>query len=184
MFWNARDLIKECRPGMEVPRLAVQSTTEEWASSGRSLFKAKRYLQAMHCFERAQMPREVIVSNAYLLREKARTATGISNSDRVLAYIDAAEAFMKCASGDASEKQAYYRAAAECYVRGNQDKMAADAYLNAKEYTLSAQHYRKGEHIDEAVNVLQKYGPKMDHKYTDTLMTVARLYYLRAGSLS
>jgi tetratricopeptide (TPR) repeat protein len=163
-LWSSQDLIRICTPGMEVPRLAVSSTVEEWEKSGnadlltrgafaqlclrpgRTLFRSKRYLQAMHCFDRAGLPREMAVAEAYLHRENARTLTGGTKQlegERARAFVVAADEFVRCAQEAVNEKQAYYRAAGECYAQANQHKAAGKAFLDATEYTLSARHYRK-----------------------------------------
>src|ERR1700683_3352895 len=137
---------------MDVPRLAVSSTPEEWTDVGKSLFQHKRYIQAMHCFERAGMHREVAVANAYCLRDQARIIpSGHRQSEA--AFLKAAEAFIECAVAATKEKRAYYRAAGECFVKYGDNDRAAKAYLCAEEYTLSAQLYRKEGSFDDAVYV-------------------------------
>src|ERR1700736_2747429 len=98
MFWTRRNLVQNHMPGANVPQLAVSSTPEEWADFGKSLFLNKRYLQAMHCFERAGMHREVGVANAYSLREQARKISLVHRQDSAkAAFLVAAEAFVECA---------------------------------------------------------------------------------------
>ncbi|KAG1718561.1 hypothetical protein EDB19DRAFT_1837892 [Suillus lakei] len=63
-FWESDNLIRTCARGTDVPPLAVFSTQEEWASSGRSMFLHKRYSQAIHCFQRAGLCREVMPRRA------------------------------------------------------------------------------------------------------------------------
>jgi tetratricopeptide (TPR) repeat protein len=164
-LWSSQDLIRICTPGMEVPRLAVSSTAEEWEKSGnvglgeqdvlalkpcwrlgRTLFRSKRYLQAMHCFDRAGLRRETAVAQAYLHREHARNLSGGTKQldiERARAFIVAADAFSHCADEAITEKKAYYRAAGECYAQASQHKSAGKAFLEAAEYTLSARQYRK-----------------------------------------
>src|ERR1700691_6117195 len=107
MFWTTKNLVQNCTPGTDVPRLAVSSTPEEWADFGKSLFQHQRYVQAMHCFERAGMHREVAVANAYRLRDQARIIPS-AHDQREDAYIVAAEAFIECAVTATKEKRAYY----------------------------------------------------------------------------
>jgi hypothetical protein len=77
-FWKSQNLISTCARDTDVSPLAVSSAPEEWASSGRSLFLHKRYLQAIYCFKRANLHREVKVCEAYLLREAARSNVGVA----------------------------------------------------------------------------------------------------------
>jgi hypothetical protein len=66
VFWKARNEIQCCTPGSDVPRLAVSSTPQEWEKTGRTLFTNKRYIQAMHCFERAGLDREAACRSCLL----------------------------------------------------------------------------------------------------------------------
>ncbi|KAI5991381.1 hypothetical protein EDC04DRAFT_2587409 [Pisolithus marmoratus] len=179
IFWTSRSQIQICTPETDVPHLAVSSTPQEWAESGISLFQHKRYTQAMHCFERANMPREVRVAEAYHLRELARAKVGIAlPSEECRAFAKAADAFVNCGNeAPGEETLQYYRTAAECYVRAADDCKAADAYLNAGEYELAAKRYRKAGKFDKTVNVLKSHSKKMSCDCADELLTVCRLYY-------
>jgi tetratricopeptide (TPR) repeat protein len=167
-----------------VPRLAVSSTAEEWAKSGRTLFRSKRYYQAMHCFERAEMPRETAIAHAYLLRDTARNLLGGSKtqaSERAQAFADAADAFVQCAKREQSEERAtYFRVAGECFAQANEHLKAGQAFYEASEYTLSARQYRKGDHFDEAVEVVQNHD--VDPAFAATLVDVAKFYYITSGA--
>ncbi|KAI6011658.1 hypothetical protein BKA83DRAFT_4482953 [Pisolithus microcarpus] len=179
IFWTSRSLIQICTPETDVPRLAVSSTPEEWAESGRSLFHHKRYTQAMHCFGRADMPREVRIAEAYHFRELARATIGIALlTEQRRAFAKAADAFVTCGSeASGRQKLQYYRTAAECYIRAANDRKAADAYLNAEEYELAAKRYRKAGKFDKTVDVLKSHSEKMSRDCADELFTVCRLYY-------
>ncbi|KAI6022560.1 hypothetical protein EDC04DRAFT_2606960 [Pisolithus marmoratus] len=179
IFWTSRSQIQNCTPETDVPHLAVSSTPEEWADSGRSLFHHKRYTQAMHCFERAEMPREVRIAEAYHFRELARATIGIALlSEQRRSFAKAAYAFDKCGSeAPGRERLQYYRTAAECYIRAADDRKAADAYLNAEEYELAAKRYRKAGIFDKTVDVLKSHSQEMSHDCADELLTVCRLYY-------
>ncbi|KIN94541.1 hypothetical protein M404DRAFT_380130 [Pisolithus tinctorius Marx 270] len=178
IFWTSRSQIQICTPETDVPHLAVSSTPQEWAESGRSLFQHKRYTQAMHCFGRANMPREVRVAEAYHFRELARATIGIAlPSEQCRAFSKAADAFVSCDGEAPGEKLQYYRVAAECYVRAAEDRKAADAYLSAEEYELAAKCYRKAGIFNKTVDVLKSHSEKMSRESADELLTVCRLYY-------
>lgn len=68
MLWEAKGFIQNCSPGGDLPRLAVSSTPEEWGNTGHSLFGSRRYLQAMHAFERGGMAREAKIAHTHHLR--------------------------------------------------------------------------------------------------------------------
>ncbi|KIN94542.1 hypothetical protein M404DRAFT_380086 [Pisolithus tinctorius Marx 270] len=179
IFWTSRSQIQNCSPGTDAPHLAVSSTPEEWAESGRLLFHHKRYTQAMHCFGRAEMPREMRITEAYHFRELARATVGVAlASEQRQAFAKAADAFDKCGSeAPGRQKLQYYHTAAECYVRAADDRKAADAYLNAEVYELAAKHYRKAGIFDKTVDVLESYSKKISPDCADELLTVCRLYY-------
>ncbi|KAI6165391.1 hypothetical protein EDD17DRAFT_226022 [Pisolithus thermaeus] len=183
IFWTSRSQIQICTPETDVPHLAVSSTSQEWAESGRLLFQHKRYTQAMHCFGRANMPHEVRIAEAYHLRELARAKIGIAlPSEQHRAFTKAADAFVNCGNETpGEEKLQYYRTAAECYVRAAEDRKAADAYLNAKEYELAAKRYRKAGAFNETLHVLGLHSKKVSRECVDELFTVCRLYYCSKG---
>ncbi|KAF8449396.1 hypothetical protein L210DRAFT_3500840 [Boletus edulis BED1] len=110
---------------------------DEWESFGHDLFKHKRYPQAMHCFARASLPRMVAICEAFHLRELARAKVGVAPPKAQQdAFLTAADAFVASAEDapPGNGKLQYYRNAAECYVRAGDDRKAADAYLDAKDY--------------------------------------------------
>lgn len=62
LLWTSKDQVHNCTPGTDVPHLAVSSTPDEWADQGHTLFRNKRYFQAMHCYERAFLSKEAQIS--------------------------------------------------------------------------------------------------------------------------
>ncbi|KAG2132369.1 hypothetical protein DEU56DRAFT_859536 [Suillus clintonianus] len=179
IFWTSRNQVHNCTPLTDVPHLAVSSTPEEWATFGRSLFSHKRYSQAIHCFERANLPREVKVCEAYQLREVARSSVGVALlSDQKRAFNVAADAFTACgAAASVNQKLQYYRNSADCYVRGGEDLKAADAYLNAQEFEQAAKRYRKVGRFDKTLHVLDDHGVNIPNETAEELRTVCRLFY-------
>jgi hypothetical protein len=139
VLWTKRNQILNCTPDMDMPRLAMSSSVEEWA---RELFDRKKYLQAKHCYERATMPREVYVAHAYFLREQARTTQGGDTSHmkegRRVAFVFAAEAFLTCPKQARKFTPAYYRIAGECFEEAPDILRAAEAFLEAREYNIAA----------------------------------------------
>ncbi|KAG2139121.1 uncharacterized protein EDB93DRAFT_708493 [Suillus bovinus] len=178
-FWTSRNQVQNCTPGTDVPHLAVSSTPEEWANFGRSLFSHKRYSQAVHCFERANLPREVKVCEAYQLREVARSSVGVAlPSDQKRAFNVAADAFADCgATATGNQKLQYYRNSADCYVRAGDDLQAAKAYFNAQEFEQAAKRYRKVGRFDKTLRVLDEHGTNIPEETTAELWNVCRLFY-------
>ncbi|KAG2064506.1 hypothetical protein BDR04DRAFT_1162468 [Suillus decipiens] len=181
ILWTSRNQVQNCTPGTDVPHLAVSSTPEEWASFGRSLFSHKCYSQAIHCFERANLHREVKVCEAYQLREAARSSVGVvSLSNQKRAFNVAADAFTNCgASATGNQKLQYYRNSADCYVRVGDDLQAAEAYLNAQEFEQAVKRYRKAGRFDQILHVIndQDMRANIPEETTTELWTVSRLFY-------
>ncbi|KAG1719467.1 hypothetical protein EDB19DRAFT_2045105 [Suillus lakei] len=178
-FWKSQNLIRTCARGTDIPPLAVSSTPEEWASSGRSLFLHKRYSQAIHCFQRASLFREVKVCEAYLLREAARSSVGVALLNvQQKAFTAAADAFADCgATAMGNERRQYYRTSADCYVRGGQDLKAANTYLKAEEFELAAKRYRKAGSFNRTLCVLTDHRTMIPEKTATELWMVCRLHY-------
>ncbi|KAG2108064.1 P-loop containing nucleoside triphosphate hydrolase protein, partial [Suillus discolor] len=174
LFWTSRNQVQNCIPGTDVPHLAVSSTPEEWASFGRSLFSHKRYSQAIHCFERANLRREVKVCEAHQLRDVARSSVGVASlSDQKRAFNVAADAFTDCgATATGNQKLQYYRNSADCYVRAGDDLKAAEAYLNTQELEQAAKRYRKAGRFDKTLHVLHDHGTDIPDETKTELWTV------------
>jgi len=189
MFWQARNEVQCCTPGSDIPRLAVSSSPQEWEKTGRTLFTNKRYIQAMHCFERAGLDREAAVAYAYFLREQARAIPHSGSKQIVLqsqkAFCMAAEAFLGCSSSSANAKEriVYSRNAGDCFERAEDDFRAAEAYHQAQEYTKAAKLYRKNANFDEAVEILTRYRSHVDAEVVENIFDVAKLFYFKAGEL-
>ncbi|KAG1800254.1 P-loop containing nucleoside triphosphate hydrolase protein [Suillus plorans] len=160
IFWTSRNQVQNCTPGTNVPHLAVSSTAEEWTSFGHSLFSHKSYSQAIHCFKRANLRREVKVCEAYRLREVARSSVGVASlGDQKKAFNVAAGAFTDCgATETGNQKLQYYRNSADCYIRAGDDLKAAEAYFNAQEFEQATKRYRKARRFDKTVHVLDDHG--------------------------
>jgi len=189
VFWSSRNEIQNCTPGTDVPRLAVSSSPEEWENSGRTLFTNKRYLQAMHCFERAGMERETAVAHTYYLREQARATVSTGSKQSIVqrhkAFLLAGEAFIQCASSAVNNKSktTYLRNAGACFEDAQEDLKAAEAYKQAREYTKSAKLYRKCARFDEAVAIVTQNTDDVDDEVVDNIIEVAKLFYFKGGEL-
>lgn len=185
MLWSSKNLVQVCIPSSDVPRLAVSSSPQEWAATGVDLFQRKQYIQAMECFGRANLHREVDVCHAYSLRERAR-AVPVSphkNGDALskAAFLAAAEAFIDCAAAafKDGERRGYLRIAGECYAQNDDNSKAAQAFFNAQEYTLAAQCYRKAGCFDDAIGVIQSHKEEILPEVVESIVDVVRLVYLR-----
>lgn len=172
--------------GTDVPRLAVSSSAEEWARTADSLFHNRRYMQAMHCYERACLPKDKAVAYAYYLREQARSTAALLRKDPKglsQAYITAAEAFLISAGEAVSGQQTYYRIAAQCYEDGGEYNNAARMYLLAQMFAESAQLFRKAGNFSDAVQVVKAHADGIPQTVSDSIINVSRLFYLRESKL-
>jgi hypothetical protein len=129
------------------------------------------------------MHREVAVANAYSLREKAQRMPSVhrqlQDSPSKAAFLVAAKAFIDCAVAATKEKRAYYKIAGDCFDNHGDHKKAAQAYLNAEEYTLAAQLYRKDGRFEDAIQVIQVHREDMESNVVESILGVARLVYFR-----
>jgi tetratricopeptide (TPR) repeat protein len=190
VFWKARNEIQCCTPGSDIPRLAVSSTPQEWEKTGRALFTNKRYIQAMHCFERAGLDREAAVAHAYFLREQARATARHDSSKQVViqyrkALCAAADAFLKSAESaiNSKERIIFLRNAGECLEKADEDVRAAEAYKKAQEYTKAAKLYRKAAQFDQAVAVVTENRSQVAEDVAESIIGVAKLFYFQSGKL-
>jgi tetratricopeptide (TPR) repeat protein len=165
----------------------MSSSVEEWASKGRELFDRKKYLQAKHCYERATMPREASIAQAYFIREQARkTLSGDTRhlkERRRVAFVLAAEDFLTCAKQAKKFTPAYYRIAGECFEEAADNLRAAEAFLEAREYNIAAKLYRKLGRFDEAVAVIKENEEWMHGDVVENIKDVARLHYFSKEKL-
>ncbi len=104
-----------------LPRLASSSTREEWAAEGHELFNAKHFSQAKHCFDKAKLPFQASIADAYDLRAKARKVIGTSKQnvlERRSCFAKAAVSFKECAhssKADSKDSMTYLRICGECF---------------------------------------------------------------------
>ncbi|TFK51884.1 hypothetical protein OE88DRAFT_1483274 [Heliocybe sulcata] len=177
-LWSREGLIDTYTPKMELPQLAVDSSSEEWRQAGRSLFENRRYFQAMHCFKRARMRHEAAISNAFYLRDCARSVQSNLPS-RSKAFMLAAEAFCDVASSSGKDhiKRIYMRNAANCYLQGGDDERAAKAFYDAEEFTLAARQYHKAGLVDDAIRVVRD--TEVEQEVAERVVLTARLFYFQ-----
>jgi hypothetical protein len=129
------------------------------------------------------MHHKVAVANAYSLREQAQAIPlgrrQYEHSSSKAAFLVAAKAFIDCAVTAAKEKQTYYRIAGYCFANHGDNEKAAQAYLNAEEYTLAAQLYRMDGRFEDAIHVIENHREKMEPDVVENILGVVRLVYFR-----
>ncbi|PBK60035.1 hypothetical protein ARMSODRAFT_898604 [Armillaria solidipes] len=182
-FWSNKDLIDNYTPGSDAPRLASSSTQEEWAAEGHELFNAKHFSQAKHCFDKAKLPFQASIADAYDLRAKARKVVGTSRQnvlERRSCFEKAAVSFEECAhssKADSKDSMTYLRICGECFEQADQMDRAAEMFLKAKEYTHAAELYRDIGKFDEAVETLRDHEDEMSPIVVENVIKLARLAY-------
>ncbi|KAH6917673.1 hypothetical protein BKA70DRAFT_1178689 [Coprinopsis sp. MPI-PUGE-AT-0042] len=193
-LWTSKDSIQNCKPGSDVPQLAVSSSPEEWEKTARTLFTNRRYLQAMHAFQRAGLDREVKIAHTHYLREEARAIHATnkeSMAEKQAAFVLAAESFLDCATTSrGKERRVFYHNAADCFERAAQifdtadeAARAAAAYEIAEEYNDAVRLYRKHDKFDEAVNIVTSHRDKVKPDLVQNVVDVARLFYFKGKEL-
>ncbi|KAL4242837.1 hypothetical protein ABKN59_011431 [Abortiporus biennis] len=180
-IWNHTGLIHNCTPGGKIPHLAVSSTQEEWAETGRHLFTLERYPQAAHCYQRAGMVREKDIALAYHTRYElqARSWRRGMDHERISAFVAIAEEFLRLAAISPLEEFTYYRIAGECFAEVGEDRRAAEAYLRAKEYSSSAKSYRNAECFDEAVEIVQSHTTSIASTDAQSIINAAKIVWFK-----
>ena len=204
-YWSSIDQLEVWDPTTEVPRLATESTAQDWIDAGilfvtssmlqrcllmlkLRMFTNKRYEQARVAFLRAGESGYVAVCDAFLLRENARVVPDDRVKDRAHAFGEAGEAFHACANGSPPgrerERLAYYTNAADCFVQAKRFKEAGDCFVGAGQYEKAARAYREGAHFDEMVEVLGGHGDKIEASLVAQLKKVAQMNYFKVSDQS
>ena len=141
-------------------------------------------------FQRAGLRQEKRVAYAFLLRERAdalpldHRGGAAGNAVRSEAFIKAADAFSASVPGALrEEKRSYHRNAGECYERGGDNKRAAESYLDAEQYDLSAKLFRKAGLFDEALDVVKNHEDKMNESVVRSIVEVSKIQFLRQNKI-
>ncbi|KAJ3739795.1 hypothetical protein DFH05DRAFT_1546449 [Lentinula detonsa] len=186
MYWTERDLIRNIKPGTNAPKLATSSKPEDWAQQGKLLFERNKWIEAKHCFERALQPENVAIAEAYRLREKAeRSSLERSNVKiRNAQFREAAEAFYLC-SRTAGRKRTldFVRLSGNCYKEAGEYLLAARNYHLARQFNDSVRCYRKADHYEEAVRIVQTEADVEPLLAADTMRVAKMFYFSQVQSL-
>jgi len=180
VFWTKRGFISirdAPSSSTNIFRGFMESTPEQWAESGHKLFNYGRFEQAIHCFERANLRREVGIAKAFQLREEAKS--NLQPSEREKAFRAAGDAFIKCIKeANGIERTSYYRDAAKCFASAGDVRQAASFYITSEDFASAARQYQKGEHFDDLVRLLECDQEKISKWYRDELFeSCVRHYY-------
>ncbi|KAI6106479.1 hypothetical protein EV401DRAFT_513423 [Pisolithus croceorrhizus] len=178
-LWSKQDLIDIKLPGKaDVCQYTEKSTQEEWAASGYKLFNAGQFQEAIRCFTRANLPRQVRIARACRLRHVA-TST-VKKSERRKTFHAAAEAFVQCGNeASGTQKTSFYGDAAKCFALVDNVLRAALFYKKADDFNGAAGQYRKANCFDEIVLILKCHADKIAETYKDELFHECVVHYSR-----
>ena len=175
-FWSSRNLVISPTSNANILDFIASTRPEQWAASGRKLFSAERYKEAIHCFKRGDSPRELRIAEAFQLREDAKC--NLERDERHSAFAATANAFHVCAEeAVGSERIDYYRNAAECYALAGRAKKAADFYILCSDFDEAAKQYDRARRRDEIVRMFETHHRKIPRNYGGILFTVCRQHY-------
>ncbi|KAJ7171695.1 hypothetical protein C8R43DRAFT_874648, partial [Mycena crocata] len=187
MLWTSKDQVQNCVLGTDTPRFAISSTPEDWREQGRKLFDTAHFSEAKMCYERAYMPHEAAVAQAYHLRERAREIP--KNSRREIAakksaFQHVANAFAECAkTAGRDATRVYFRRAGECFEEAGSVTEAIAAYTEAEYFDRVAELYRVVGKFDEAVATVQNHLQDISSGIAQKVINVARLFYFKKGQI-
>ncbi|KAG6329809.1 hypothetical protein ID866_9280, partial [Astraeus odoratus] len=179
-FWSSRDLIR-CTPvEANISHYVAKSDPHEWVASGRKLFAAGRFKEAIRRFRRAGEPYRYELQRAALqLREDANRISPVSAACQT--FLAAGEAFTACAEEtlgvDVKVKLEYYNNAGDCYDRGGDVNRASASYILAKNFAAAARVYQHACHFNEIVQMFEQHYMDIAPHYNSTLFTVCRRHY-------
>ncbi|KAG8869997.1 hypothetical protein FRB98_002009, partial [Tulasnella sp. 332] len=185
VYWLSKGLIEIYKTGDERPMLVEQSTKADWGESGRLFFSQKRYPQSIFCFNKANMPLEKGISEAYLSRQQARNLLP-HDLNRSAAFITSGSDFEEAAALSEEmpdQRKKLYQAAAECFAEGGCHIRAANAYYNAEEYTDATIQYRSAGAYNKAIQIILRHGSLVDSTLAKEVASVVKLSYVEIDPL-
>ncbi|KAL4064739.1 hypothetical protein V8B97DRAFT_2075905 [Scleroderma yunnanense] len=177
-LWSSRSLIRPPSSNANILDFATSSNPEQWAASGRKLFSSGRYKEAIHCFKRGNVPRELRIAQAFQLQKDAKCI--FQPSEQHPAFIVAADAFKGCAEEAVeSERMDHYRNAAECYALGGKAKKAAEFYILSEDFGAAAEQYDRARQRNEIIPMFERHHMKISISpdYSGILFDVCRQHY-------
>ncbi|KAF7306321.1 UvrD-like helicase ATP-binding domain-containing protein [Mycena indigotica] len=180
-LWARRHQVQNCSFGKDTRQFAIASRPEDWKAQGEELFDKGLFSNARLCFQRAFMPHEAAISNAYALREEAEEMFAKPRETK-LKFVEAGNAFLSCAKSttDTETSWEYAAIAGDCFERGDSLLCGVEAFTLARKFDKVATFYRKLGMFDEMVQTIQQH-PEIDTTTSKALINVARLFYFKSG---
>lgn len=155
-IWEQKEEIvwQEHEPDMF--QFASPSNKSGWERKASEYFMHGLYRLSERAFHNAGLPHEAAVASAYSRRESAELS--LNTSERSKLYGSAAKQFNQVATEtDKEVKSAYYRIAAECYVKVPDHESAAVAYEAALDYVQAIKLYRDIGNFERTIQLLYEH---------------------------
>nr|GAT61403.1 predicted protein [Mycena chlorophos] len=176
-LWSSRAQIQNCTLGEDIPRFAISSTPEEWRARAEELFDKHLYSTAKMCFERARMPLQAHVCEAYELMQDALDMA--HKSQQRASLVSAGNAFLECArqTEGSSVSEDYAALAGKCFEDAGERRRAIDAYMLAGDFGKVANLYRLDGNFDDALRIIREH-PEIDSKTIAMITRTARVSFI------
>ncbi|RUP51887.1 hypothetical protein BC936DRAFT_144875 [Jimgerdemannia flammicorona] len=168
--WLSNGLVKIVSKGDELPSLGTKSSSDEWDKQGRNLFERKQYEHAVFCFTKSNNQKARELSEAYMLRDKARRLVSQSASQG-----DVKDAFVKAALAFGKAQRPLH--AAECYQDVEMYYEAGQCFERAKRFQQAVLIFKTGGHFDEAVDILNRKPNEVAVDIANKVRRIARINY-------
>ncbi|CAG8480420.1 12096_t:CDS:10 [Ambispora gerdemannii] len=195
-YWEHHRLVKVDEIGT-FSALAKKSDPAEWDRKGENFFELQHYEQAIFCFEKSKNDDNLMLAEAYYLRQLARTSINNSDRDTVISnFYRAADAFRKCSQpiqeGSCYEDINMYDKAVEVYLEWDMFEHAARCYLKvpnfekagnyfekAKKYTEAVVAYKDDRDYEKVIDLMQSHREKIDKKIFNRITCLVNIHYRR-----
>lgn len=132
----------------------ADSNQQNWKMRARILFDNEQFDEALWAYRKAGCIDEVLVVEAYILKEQADAADAL-NAPTL--YRRAGNAFLDLAGKARLTRAEYLPLAARCLALAGQKRRAADVYLQACQYSDAAMHYLEASAVELALTVTRSH---------------------------
>jgi hypothetical protein len=176
MYWKDNNIIELRASTSGISGFAVPSKPEDWAPTGDALFCDGLFSDAADSYQKAHMSREAAIAKAHQLEQEARQIKLHVTGRRSRAFKEAAEAFLTCASAQASpgERTDFLRHAGQCFAEAKRHDLAAKAYLDASMFTMSVCHYRLAQKLYDAMAITRAHNGLIEDDVVESVTETAK----------
>ncbi|KAF7310359.1 UvrD-like helicase ATP-binding domain-containing protein [Mycena chlorophos] len=149
-----------------------------WIADCSTKGEAMRPKNGEMCFERARMPLQAHVCEAYELMQDALEVAHKSPQQKAN-FVFAGNAFLECArqTEGSSVSEDYASLAGKCFEDAGERRRAIDAYMLAGDFGKVANLYRRDSNFDDALRIIREH-PEIDSKIIATITRTARVSFI------